>query len=183
MDRLLTVPNLLSILRIVLTPLFVWTLFLGEPYVITSLVIFSAAALTDLVDGYYARRYAASSLWGAFLDPIADKILVCTALISFSIIGFVPLWAVLIVVARDLLITGLRVVKMSGVKPLETSFLAKSKTFLQFIALYLMFFCLLLAPHNQAVWYIAVAAAAKIMVFCVVVLTVYSGLDYLRRSF
>lgn len=94
-------------------------------------LVFLIAALSDWYDGYYARQYNSVTALGAFLDPLADKLLTSTALVAFSSVGLVPLWMVLIVIARDLYLTVFRIVADNIRKPVKTSYGAKIKTFMQ----------------------------------------------------
>ena len=105
----LTLPNQLTLLRILLTPVFVLLLMSGSPlYLQLSLVVFVVAALTDWYDGWIARKMQHSSRWGKFLDPLADKILSSCALLAFVGLNLVDAWMVWIVIVRDFFITGLR---------------------------------------------------------------------------
>lgn len=158
------------------------TLFQGESALIVSFIIFTLAALTDTFDGYYARRYQAYSFWGAFLDPIADKVLVNAALLAFTVLNLVQWWVVAIIVIRDILVTLLRIQKITHGGMLQTSALAKLKTTAQFVAIYLLFLCLI-AQWLQApvFWYENAVFFARICLYIVVALTLYSGLDYVWK--
>ena len=91
----MSLPNQLTILRILLTPVFVFLLFFDSMATrIGSMVIFTIAALTDWYDGYAARKTGGITMWGQFLDPLADKILVSSGFICFSILGYIPVWMV-----------------------------------------------------------------------------------------
>ena len=103
------------------------------------MVIFTIAALTDWYDGYAARKTGGITMWGQFLDPLADKILVSSGFICFSILGYIPVWMVMVVVIRDFLITAFRSYAIIKNQPITTSFVAKTKTFVQFGILYLIF--------------------------------------------
>ncbi len=169
-------------LRIILTPLFLLTLFQGEWSLVLALVIFTIAALTDTFDGYYARRYDAYTFWGAFLDPIADKILIGATLSAFSVLNLVSSWVVLIIVIRDVLVTLLRLQKIAHGGMLQTSILAKFKTTAQFVSIYLFFLCLLAQwLQAPALWYDVSIMLAQMCLYIVVGLTLYSGLDYVWK--
>ena len=136
----MNLPNQLTLLRILLTPVFVSLLFVGNPYAkVASFLLFVVASITDYYDGYTARKYGIITLTGQFLDPLADKILVSSSLISFNVLGYVPTWMVLIIVIRDSLITGFRSYAILKHKPIITHRLAKLKTYLQLIVLYFIF--------------------------------------------
>jgi CDP-diacylglycerol--glycerol-3-phosphate 3-phosphatidyltransferase len=136
----MNLPNQLTLLRILLTPVFVSLLFVGNPYIkAASFLLFVVASITDYYDGYTARKYGIITLTGQFLDPLADKILVSSSLISFNVLGYVPTWMVLIIVIRDSLITGFRSYAILKHKPIITHRLAKLKTYLQLVVLYFIF--------------------------------------------
>jgi CDP-diacylglycerol--glycerol-3-phosphate 3-phosphatidyltransferase len=133
----MTIPNQLTVTRIILTPIFAF-LFLSNDKTLNqiSLVVFLIAALTDWYDGWLARKYNYISELGKFLDPLADKILTSTAFFAFVYIGLLNFWMVLIIVVRDLVVTLLRVYGQYKKRTFSTSFLAKLKTSLQMIFLY-----------------------------------------------
>ncbi len=136
----MNLPNQLSILRILLTPIFVSLLFVEHlPFKIAAFVVFVVATLTDYYDGYAARKYNIITVTGQFLDPLADKILVSSSLISFNVLGYVPTWMVLVIVIRDFVITGFRSYAILKGKPIVTHRLAKAKTYLQMVVLYGVF--------------------------------------------
>lgn len=132
-------PNQLTVLRIILTPVIVYTLtFHTLFYRVVSLVLFLLASLTDWYDGYIARRQGSVTKWGKFLDPLADKILVLSMFVAFFVIGEIELWMVLVIAVRDIVITMLRVYAIQQKKPLVTSTFAKWKTAAQMTAIYLI---------------------------------------------
>ncbi len=133
----LTLPNQLTLLRILLTPVFVLLLMSGSPlYLQLSLAVFVVAALTDWYDGWIARKMGYSSRWGKFLDPLADKILSSAALLTFVGLHLVDAWMVWIVIVRDFLITGLRSYAEYLDKPIVTTRGAQAKTLGQFVVIY-----------------------------------------------
>lgn len=138
-------PNQLTVLRIILTPVFLF-LFLYENQVLKeiSLIIFLAAALTDWYDGWLARKFNYITSWGKFWDPLADKILTSSAFFGFAMVGLIANWMVWVIIFRDLLITLLRVFSDYRGFSFRTSIYAKIKTVLQMIFLYylLIFFVL-----------------------------------------
>jgi CDP-diacylglycerol--glycerol-3-phosphate 3-phosphatidyltransferase len=133
----LTLPNQLTLLRILLTPVFAF-LLLSESSLNRqlSLVVFIIAALTDWYDGWFARKFGDISRWGKFLDPLADKILASVALLVYVGLGLVDAWMVWIVILRDFLITGLRSYAEFRDQPIVTSKSAQAKTFGQFVIIY-----------------------------------------------
>ena len=130
-------PNQLTILRIILTPVFL-ALFLAEDPLLKqiSLVVYIIAALTDWYDGWLARKFNYITDWGKFWDPLADKILTSAAFLGFVFIKIIPLWMVIIIIARDFLITGLRAYADYKGHSFPTSYYAKWKTFIQMTFLY-----------------------------------------------
>src|ERR1041385_522326 len=133
----MSLPNSLTLLRIILTPLFL-ALFLSDSSFSKqlSLVVFIVAALTDWYDGWGARKYGYITRWGKFLDPLADKILSSATLFSFVFLGLVDAWMVWIIVLRDFLITGLRSYAEYRNEPIITSKTAQAKTFGEFVVIY-----------------------------------------------
>ena len=105
----MTLPNQLTILRIILTPVFLFFFLSPDPLSKQiSLGIYIIAALTDWYDGWLARKFNYITTWGKFWDPLADKILTSAAFIGFAILGIVPLWMVIIIMLRDFIVTGFR---------------------------------------------------------------------------
>ncbi len=148
MGYFITPPNQLTFLRILLTPLFVILLFSADPVSRQlSIVVFLIALLTDWYDGWVARRWGYVTRWGSFLDPLADKIVTSSAFISFIYLDLVPAWTVWVIVFRDIVITLLRSYSEYKGKPFDTSKMAKTKTFLQFVVL----FYILLLSVGQSV--------------------------------
>jgi CDP-diacylglycerol---glycerol-3-phosphate 3-phosphatidyltransferase len=132
-----TPPNQLTFLRILLTPVFVAFLFSANLLLRQcSVIVFILAMLTDWYDGWVARRWGYVTRWGTFLDPLADKVVTSAALIAFIYLDLVPPWTVWVIVIRDIAITILRSYSEFNGKPFDTAPLAKTKTFLQFAAIY-----------------------------------------------
>jgi len=131
------IPNLLSALRIVLIPLFLYLLFVPSfSSRIWALVVFAFASLTDLVDGWSARKLNQETSFGKFLDPLADKFLVIAALVAFVILDpLVSLWMVFVIFGRDLMITLMRYLAIKKGEELRTSQFGKIKTAFQMISI------------------------------------------------
>jgi CDP-diacylglycerol--glycerol-3-phosphate 3-phosphatidyltransferase len=133
----MTLPNQLTILRIVLSPIFLYFFLSVEIWMKhVSIAIYIVAALSDWYDGWLARKFNYITSWGKFWDPLADKILTSFAFIAFAVVDLIPLWMVLIIVGRDLLVTLLRVYADTKNFMFLTSYYAKWKTMLQMIFLY-----------------------------------------------
>ena len=125
-------PNILSLIRIILTPLFIILLFDDFKMAkVFALLVFAIAAITDAYDGHLARKYNQITPEGKFLDPLADKILVLSAFISFAFINIIDFWMVGIIIFRDLFVTGLRFIMSSRGFEFVTSKLSKYKTAFQ----------------------------------------------------
>ena len=125
-------PNILSLIRIILTPLFIILLFADFKMAkVFALLVFAIAAITDAYDGHLARKYNQITPVGKFLDPVADKILVLSAFISFAFINIIDFWMVGIIIFRDLFVTGLRFIMSSRGFEFVTSKLSKYKTAFQ----------------------------------------------------
>ena len=133
----LNLPNQLTLLRIVLTPVFV-TFLLSDSLTLRqlSLAVFVFAALTDWYDGWIARKMGYTTRWGKFLDPLADKILSSAALLAYASLGLVDAWMVWVVIFRDFLMTGLRSYAELHDQPIVTSRGAQAKTFGEFVVIY-----------------------------------------------
>jgi len=133
----MTLPNQLTILRIVLSPVFL-IFFLSDSIWMkqVSVLIYLVAALSDWYDGWLARKFNYITSWGKFWDPLADKILTSTAFIAFAGVDLIPLWMVIIIVGRDVIVTLLRVFADMKNYSFTTSYYAKWKTVLQMIFLY-----------------------------------------------
>jgi len=130
-------PNQLTTLRIILTPIFLFLFISGDPVLMqVSLIIYIIAAITDWYDGWLARKFDYITTWGKFMDPLADKVLTSTAFFAFVEIGVLELWMVIIVVFRDILITGLRLFAEWQKKSFATSMMAKIKTTIQMIFIF-----------------------------------------------
>ncbi|MCH7619626.1 MAG: CDP-diacylglycerol--glycerol-3-phosphate 3-phosphatidyltransferase [Candidatus Marinimicrobia bacterium] len=181
-------PNQLTVLRIALTPAFIVFLLFGNgPYnLIIASGIFAIAALTDLYDGMIARKYGTVSRWGAFVDPLADKILLSTAFFGLVMLGYLKLWMVLAVIFRDAVITGVRAYGLRKNKHIKTEKFAKWKTTFQIslISLILIYENLIHNPFGKSlkIEYQNIVDQSGIfyaaMLF-IVFITMYSGISYL----
>jgi CDP-diacylglycerol--glycerol-3-phosphate 3-phosphatidyltransferase len=135
----LTIPNQLTILRILITPIFIF-LFLKRTAFeqLSASAIFLIASFTDWYDGWYARRFGVISRWGQFMDPLADKVVVISALVTFAILGYVFWWMVWIIIIRDVIITFNRIYALHNNKPIITHSVAKWKTATQMVTIFLI---------------------------------------------
>ena len=179
--------NRLTVSRLGLTILFVLALNSEWPFAYTvALVLFIIAGITDYVDGEIARRYQFVTNFGKLMDPLVDKIMIAAAFISLVPLKAIPAWAATIVVARDFLITGLRLMASSQGRILPAESLGKHKTSWQIITV--VFFLLLLAARELRYadggtgwWPRAWTEGGAVLVWLTVALTLYSGLGYAWR--
>ena len=180
--------NRLTLSRLALTVLFVAALNSSWEYARTSaLIIFLIAGVTDFVDGEVARRYGIITNFGKLLDPLVDKIMMAAAFISLVPLKAVPAWAATTVVARDFLITGLRLMAATKGRVLPAERLGKQKTSWQIITV--IFFLALLAANelryadeNSEWWFRSWHEAGPVLVWVTVALTIYSGLGFAWRN-
>lgn len=184
----INIPNVLTIFRILLTPLFIICLFSNYPYArLWALIIFIVASVTDAFDGYYARKYNQVTRHGQFLDPLADKILVSSAFISFALMELVPFWMVALIVFRDLFVTGLRWAMESKGLTMITSKIAKAKTTTQisviiFILLFLGMQIFSYSWLKEAINFIIENRIIYYFTLIVTIFTVWTGISYLYKN-
>lgn len=170
-------PALLTIVRMLLAPVLALLLWLGGGWDWWAVVIFSVAAFTDFADGYVARRYGFTTKLGAFLDPLADKILTLVVFSCFIIKGLIAWWIVATVLGRDLLVTWLRICADKKGINLPTMWLAKVKTTVQFFVIYILFAKILISS-SSGLWFVLVDYAATVSIYSMLFLAVYTGLQY-----
>jgi len=129
LDRILTVPNLITLVRLACIPLFLWMLF-GKNWQAASAVLLGVLGATDWVDGFVARRYGQVSTFGKVLDPTADRLLVATAVISVMVYGAVPLWFGIATIAREVLVSVMVLLLASlGAARIDVLWVGKAGTF------------------------------------------------------
>ncbi len=174
----LTTPNLLTLTRIAAAPVLVYLLTFPQP--IPSLAaagVFFVATVTDFLDGYIARSYGSGSNLGKILDPLADKLLVAAALIMLAATTReprVPAWIVVVMVSREILVTGLRAVAANRGRILAAEELGKYKMALQSVAIHGLLI--------HYVWFhVDFFAAGMFLLWIAMVVTVWSGVDYFVR--
>ena len=169
----MNLPNKLTVLRIVLVPLYIACFLIDFKYhIIAAGVIFTAASLTDMLDGRLARKYNLVTNFGKFMDPLADKLLVLTCLFCFSSVGRIPVWMSVIILARELAMNSLRqVAALEGVVVAADKY-GKTKTVFQMSALTIMHFEIL--P-----W---IKTLADVLFVISIILTVFSGYNYFKNN-
>lgn len=171
----MNVPNQLTIARICSTPIFVF--FMLTNYVSYSkyiaVVIFILASLTDLLDGKIARRYNLVTNFGKFMDPLADKLLVCSALICFVDLKLIPSWIIIIIISREFIISGFRLIAADNGVVIAAGYWGKLKTVCQ------MIMSILLIIHIEHPIYQIIE---QMFIFLSLILTVVSLVDYLYKN-
>jgi CDP-diacylglycerol--glycerol-3-phosphate 3-phosphatidyltransferase len=164
--------NGFTFLRVVLVPVFAWLLVVRKPSLpVLAAAVFAVAAATDGVDGWVARRFQLVSGFGVFMDQLADKLLIGTALIALSLDGRIPWWAVAAILVREFAIVALRVAFARTHRAMPASRAGKTKTAAQIVAVLLL---TLRPPHDLL---------ALSFLYVAVVLTIASGTDYFVNAF
>jgi CDP-diacylglycerol--glycerol-3-phosphate 3-phosphatidyltransferase len=175
----MNIPIALTLVRIVLVPLVIVFLISSERvHVLIAAVIFLAASLTDWLDGAIARRTNQVTRLGTMLDPVADKLLVAAALVSLVQVDMVPAWMALVIIGRELAVTGLRGVALSMGVVVPASRLGKWKTVLQYVAL-----TLLILEKGVPAEFVPFHLVSGIALWIAMGVTVFSGLDYFYSFF
>jgi cardiolipin synthase (CMP-forming) len=141
----LNIPNTLTILRIILIPFFLYLIFISSVQEqIWALVIFIIASLTDLLDGWMARKFGQETSFGKFLDPLADKCLVISALIALLFLDpLIPLWMIVVIILRDILLTLMRYLAIRKNSILKTTRFGKIKTAFQMLSIIIIIMVLI----------------------------------------
>ena len=174
-QQILSLPNGVTILRILAIPLILVLLFyMGRGYQLLTALLFLGAAITDTLDGYLARRRGMVTTLGIFLDPLADKLLIVTALIALIPAREIPVWMVIIIVGREIAITGLRGIAVSQDIILSASTLGKYKTVFEVISI---FFLIL----NGSYFSINFRTIGVVFLWVALGVAVISGIDYFRK--
>ena len=169
----MNLPNKLTMFRVILIPFFVVFLLVDITPVDKwiALAIFIVASLTDLLDGKIARKYNLVTNFGKFMDPLADKLLVCSALICLVALERIPAWMVIVIIAREFIISGFRLVASDNGVVIAASYWGKFKTTFQIIMI-----CLMIADLEE------LQLLTMIVTWVAVILTVVSLVDYLVKN-
>ncbi len=180
-------PNKLSLLRVALIPVLVLLMYLpGWPMMLLSTAVFGAAAYTDYLDGHIARRDGIVTDFGKFIDPVADKLLNLSAMIMLTMGGFLPHFAVIVILARELAVDGLRMVAVGQGRVIAAGPLGKIKTVSQMVLILFLMLPGRLTPAllpELTVLGTAVDAIGYVITAWVIAITVWSGVDYFTRNF
>lgn len=171
----MNLPNKITLFRACMIPFFVVFLLMdqipGNTYIAAA--IFIIASLSDALDGYLARKYHLVTNFGKFMDPLADKLLVCSALICFTGMQLVPAWVIIIIIGREFIISGFRLIASDNGIVIAASYWGKFKTTAQ------MIMCILLILHlDFGFWHIL----EQIFIYLSLALTVISLVDYMWKN-
>lgn len=172
----MNLPNKLTILRILMIPFFVFFLLIeggaNPVYRYIAAAIFIVASFTDMLDGKIARKHNLITNFGKFMDPLADKLLVCSGLICFTALGQLPAWIVIIIISREFIISGFRLVASDNGVVIAASYWGKFKTVSQ------MVMSVLLIINVSALWVLT-----TIFIWIATILTVVSLVDYIAKNY
>jgi len=186
----MTFPNFLSVVRIILSPVFL-LLFSAQDFNLKAwgFFVFIIAVLTDWYDGWHARKYKSITNFGIFIDPLADKVLTSFAFYFFYISGIMPLWMLIIIVTRDIFVTLMRSYDDYKGMTMNTSYIAKTKTFFQMTYIFLVLLLLLYLSRDMNTGYSSVIQSFLYdsvlnysLMSLITLITLYTGIDYLIRK-
>ncbi len=182
-----SLPNILTYFRFLVAPIFLFLYFSGDKVLISiSIVLYLFGALSDYFDGYFARKFNSSSTFGQFLDPLADKFIVLASLFAFAFQDIIPLWSVVIILFRDIMTTYMRKLSDKKNHVMQTSKLAKWKTFSQF--LFIGYVQTLVFVANSGLFHISNEATNEFiysdltftMMMLLVIYTLFTLFDYIN---
>ena len=170
-------PNTITLLRISIVPfLFILLLEPGEFWSLILAILFVIASITDIFDGYFARKYNLITTIGKFLDPIADKLIINTAMILMIPIGRIPAWIVAVTIIRDLIVDVIRSIASSEGYYIQASSLGKQKTLAQNIAVTALMI-------NFSIFGVNAHEVGMVILYIALLLTIYSGVDYFIKFY
>ncbi|MCX5773261.1 MAG: CDP-diacylglycerol--glycerol-3-phosphate 3-phosphatidyltransferase [Fusobacteria bacterium] len=161
-------PNILTLLRIILVIPFIICFFVPQLLLI-ALIIFIIASITDFLDGYLARKHNMITNFGKIMDPLADKVLVMAALILFTTTGFFPMWGIIIILFREVYVTIVRIYAAERGNVIAAGNSGKLKTVIQMVTVVILF----IFPLGVLAW---------VFVTLTIILTVYSGCEYMIKN-
>ena len=174
----MNLPNKLTVLRVIMVPFFVFFMLTdvgGAANKWIALVLFIVASLTDMLDGKIARKYNLVTNFGKFMDPLADKLLVCSAMICLVDLKLIPVWVVLIIIAREFIISGFRLVASDNGIVIAASYWGKFKTTFQMLMVIVIIFNI-----NLKLGWLNILGT--ILIYVALVLTVVSLIDYIAKN-
>lgn len=181
-------PNKLTVIRIILSPLFLVVMMWDFPFhFLVSGLIFGAAAFTDMLDGRIARSRGLITNFGKFLDPLADKMLTTAAFLGFLVGGHINVWAVMLILTREFMVTSVRLIAAKDGVVVAASFAGKTKTVAQFVSILFMLAALEFSTWQStllsgvalpAQLFSILLIIGQVLIWISVILTVYSGFEY-----
>lgn len=173
----MNLPNKITLFRACMIPFFVIFLLVdtipGHTYLAAA--VFIVASLSDALDGYLARKYHLVTNFGKFMDPLADKLLVCAALICFVGLGLIPAWIIIVIISREFIISGFRLIASDNNVVIAASYWGKFKTTFQMIMVGMMI-------SNLSAWYEWFRILTDIVMWIALILTVVSLADYIAKN-
>ena len=186
----MNLPNKLTMLRVIMVPFFVAFLLLTPKYPMfkfVAFVLFVVASLTDLLDGYIARKYQLVTNFGKFMDPLADKLLVSAALICLTALGFIPAWMTIVIISREFIISGFRLIAAERGIVIAAGWLGKWKTAVTMVMLAMMLLGVntIGFPFDATVTMNAhgkYMLLTGVLLWVSVILTIVSLVDYLVKN-
>jgi CDP-diacylglycerol--glycerol-3-phosphate 3-phosphatidyltransferase len=174
-QQIMSLPNGVTAIRVLAIPVILLLLFTsGRAFQVITAMVFLLVALTDMLDGYFARRRKMVTTLGKFLDPLADKLLIVTALIALISARGIPLWMVIVIVGREIAVTGLRGIAMSEGIVISSSMTGKYKTAFEMTSI----FFLILGGKYMPIDFHLVGIA---LLWVALLLAIFSGFDYFRK--
>ncbi|HPJ01412.1 MAG TPA: CDP-diacylglycerol--glycerol-3-phosphate 3-phosphatidyltransferase [Candidatus Limiplasma sp.] len=170
----MNLPNKLTLLRVLAIPVIVTFLLLNTPvFRIAAIVLFVLACLTDWLDGHIARKQGIVTVFGKFLDPVADKLLVLSTMITLAGLGQLPAWVCVLVLFRELMVDGLRMIAVQKGVVIAAGKLGKIKTVSQMVLVVTVLLNFQFIMDLRIDW---------ALIAVVVIMTVWSGVDYFRKN-
>ena len=175
----MTTANKITIVRILLIPVFMAAMLIESRYSsIAAFIIFILASLTDGIDGYIARKYNQITSFGKFMDPLADKLLVTSAILIFVQWGQMSAWAAMLIITREFAVTGMRLVAAVEGNVIAAGMSGKIKTVTSIVGI-----CFMLTPLHAAEIIPGLLTVDSLAVFLIVITTVWSGAEYFIKNY
>ena len=179
----MTLANKITLARIALIPFFlIFAVLGGTTYDAIALVLFIVCSATDFLDGYVARKYHQVTDFGKFVDPLADKLLICAAMVVFVDRGLMYGWMVFIILAREFIITSLRTVAAMKGTAMAAAWSGKVKTCVQIAGVIVIFLCTIFTGAQSLQAGGAAGLLIQLAGWVMMLVTLYSGWDYLHRN-
>ncbi len=176
----MNLPNKLTLMRVILVPFFVFFMLVdigyGRIFRLIALIIFIVASLTDMADGKIARKYNLVTNFGKFMDPLADKLLVSSAIICLMARGMIPAWMVIVIIAREFIISGFRLIAVERGVVIAAGMLGKVKTVFQMAAVILLILSMVWKLNIFSFY--PFSFLGRIALWAAVILTVLSLIEY-----